>query len=77
MVGEVKYLPDASGSKIILVRNELCDYLSIIGEVTSDWGHDFGYGLIYAYRGEKARKAEAMTDYWETERIFITRMSGS
>jgi hypothetical protein len=49
LVGEVKYLETTRPSDSARVVRELRDYLSIVREPTSDWGHDFGYGLIYEF----------------------------
>jgi hypothetical protein len=73
MVGELKYVSGKGTGTTAQVVHELRDYLGIRSETTSDWGHDFGYGLIYDYSGETPRRAEAILDYWETDRIFISR----
>jgi hypothetical protein len=46
---------------------------SVSSEPTSDWGHDFGYGLVYDFSGDTPRRAEVVLDHWETDRIFISR----
>lgn len=32
-------------------------YLSIVSESTSDWGHDYGFGLAYGYEGVRRHVA--------------------
>jgi hypothetical protein len=73
MLGELKYVAKVGGSTTSQVVRELRDYLSIQQEPTSDWGHDFGFGLVYGFAGDGLRKAEALTDYWASDRIFISR----
>ena len=73
MLGELKYVRNATSSTTARVVRELRNYLSILSEPTSDWGHDFGYGLVYCFSGDAGRKVEALTDYWESDRIFISR----
>jgi len=72
LVGEIKYLPRVRPADLSTLVRELKDYLSIAGEPTSDWGHDFGYGLVYqsSEAGEGTRAT--IMDYWETDRIFIS-----
>lgn len=70
MVGEVKYVPrEKSTAKL---AHELRDYLSIRSEPTSDWGHDFGYGLLYMYGGSGVVQVELVRDRWEQERFLIS-----
>lgn len=75
LVGELKYLPFVRAADVARVAHELRDYLSIPSEPTSDWGHDVGYGLLYAFDGDCPRTATTVTDYWESDRIFITCLS--
>jgi hypothetical protein len=73
MLGETKYVERASVSAIARLLAELKDYLSIESEPTSDWGHDFGFGLLYGYGGEGPRSVQLIEDHWQAHRIFIAR----
>jgi hypothetical protein len=72
MVGELKYVESYRPSDVQKLVHELRDYLSIAGEPTSDWGHDFGFGLFYVYGGESPRAASISHDYWDSDRILIS-----
>lgn len=72
VVGEMKYVPVATRTTVMQVLRELKDYLSIASETTSDWGHDFGYGLAYAYSGETPAKCDFIVDQLECEKIAIS-----
>ncbi len=75
LVGEMKYVEKFSNAGILQVVKELRDYLSIRSEPTSDWGHDVGFGLLYAYGGLGDRVTYAIEDYWESDRIFVSVFS--
>ena len=72
LVGEIKFLPRLRSSSVSQIVHELRDYLSIRNEPTSDWGHDFGFGLVYAFQGDTVRQAEAVTTFWDSGRIFLS-----
>ena len=72
LVGEMKYVPVAARRTVDQVARELRDYLSIASEPTSDWGHDFGFGLAYGYEGSSATRGELIFDYWNTDRLAIS-----
>ena len=71
-MGELKYVPRASAAATAQVVHELRDYLSIANEPTSDWGHDFGFGLIYGFGGGARHVARAILDYWGSDGIFLS-----
>ena len=73
MLGDLKYVAKAGGSTTSQVVRELRDYLSIQKEPTSDWGHDFGFGLVYCFSGDGPRSVQVLTDYWESDRIVISQ----
>ena len=68
----MKYLQCVRPANVSALVRELRDYLSVAGEPTSDWGHDFGYGLVYQFSEPGEGKHAAITDFWETDRIFIS-----
>lgn len=72
-VGEVKYLPKRkrSDAGIRQVFKELRHYMAIPSSSHSDWGHDFGFGIMYCGNSSSASKVELIRDAWETERIVI------
>lgn len=72
LVGELKYVPRAPAAVTAQVVRELRDYLSIRGEPTSDWGHDFGFGLVYRYDADTCHSPHTVLDYWESDRIFLS-----
>jgi hypothetical protein len=77
VVGETKY-EAARRSSQAAVRNVLADlryYLSIKSCSHSEWGHDFGLGVVYCAGGEEPRKAELLSDYWESDNILIAYFS--
>jgi len=73
VVGEVKYLPNrlTSASSVQQVQRELLHYLSIQTSSHSDWGHDFGFGIMYCAKGASNRKAELIMDFWRSDKIAI------
>jgi hypothetical protein len=72
LVGEMKYVRAAPRGTVEQVARELRDYLSIKSEPTSDWGHDFGFGLAYAYNGDSPARHDLIWDYWDRERAAIS-----
>jgi hypothetical protein len=72
IVGELKHLPRVSPAITAQVVRELRDYLAIASEPTSDWGHDFGFGLIYGFGGDTPHMSQAALDYWESDHIFLS-----
>jgi hypothetical protein len=73
VVGEIKYLPNrfTSAAAVGQVRRELLHYLSIQASSHSDWGHDFGFGIMYCAKGDSERNAQLIMDYWSSEKIAI------
>jgi len=72
LIGEMKYLQRVRPANVSALVRELKAYLSVAGESTSDWGHDFGYGLIYQFSGPSEGMHAVVADFWETDRIFIS-----
>ena len=73
VVGEVKYLPNrlTSAAGVQQTHRELLHYLSIQTSSHSDWAHDFGFGIMYCAKGDSARGAELVMDYWQSDKIAI------
>lgn len=73
VVGEVKYLPKrkSSDAGIQQILSELRHYMAIPSSSHSDWGHDFGFGIMYCGNTPSASKVELVRDAWKTERIVI------
>jgi len=72
LVGEMKYVRIAARKTVEKVARELRDYLSIASEPTSDWGHDFGFGLAYGYDGSSPAQGDLVMDYWNTDQLAIS-----
>jgi hypothetical protein len=72
MLGELKFVETYRSAEVQRLVHEMRDYLSIKSESTSDWGHDFGFGLYYVYGGDAPRTARLSHDYWESNRILIS-----
>lgn len=71
-VGEVKFLPTrgTSAAGLEQVFGELRHYLTIKSSSHSDWGHDFGFGIIYCGNGTGRRHA-MLEDRWSEERSLV------
>jgi hypothetical protein len=76
MVGELKYVERSARAQMSRLVEEIQNYLSIKNEPTSDWGHDFAFGLLYEYGGAEARRVEISTAHWDTDRIYILKLGG-
>jgi hypothetical protein len=77
LAGETKYEASRRSSQAAVrsVLTDLQHYLSIKSCSHSDWGHDFGFGIAYCAGGEQPRKAELLTDYWESDKVLIAYFS--
>ncbi len=75
LVGEVKYSAKTRQSASIIagVVAELRYYMAILSDPDygTDWGHDFGFGVIYCAGGDAPRRSRLILDNWESDGIMI------
>jgi hypothetical protein len=71
LVGETKIDTRSTAIATAPLEREIRYYVALPSEPDKNWDYDFGFGIAYAAGGAGMRRADLITDFWQSDRFVI------